>query len=145
MTPGPDGVENGRSGLRKICSLRVTSETCGRSRGDLYGQKSMADRTRVRTRQGSRQARPARYYCQSVREMRGALQEQTWGAGVPPCRWIVMHVCMCSAWRWRHQAVEDRLTAKYETKSGGDRSGRLGLGRSRVQDCTCVADVSRVM
>jgi hypothetical protein len=28
----------------KSCSLRVTSETCGRCRGDLDGQKSLGDK-----------------------------------------------------------------------------------------------------
>jgi hypothetical protein len=44
VTPGPDVVETECSGLRKSCSLRVTSETCGRSRGDRDGQKSMRDK-----------------------------------------------------------------------------------------------------
>lgn len=105
MTPGPDGVETECSGLRKSCSLRVTSETCGRCRGDLDGQKSLVDKGE------SQDDMQASWWCWRILTGEageqdasgGALQEQTRVledlrvGGLP---------CMSGAWRWRHQAVE---------------------------------------
>lgn len=94
MTPGPDGVETECSGLRKSCSLRVTSETCGRSRGDRDGQKSMG------VKGESQDAMQASWTDLDRRGRRGrdasdggALQEQTWVGGGHPCRWI-NHACV---------------------------------------------------
>jgi hypothetical protein len=97
-------VETECSGLRKSCSLRVTSETCGRSRGDRDGQKSMGDRGES---QDDMQACWADLDRRSQRRRDasdgGALQEQT--RVVEDIR-VGGLSCMCGAWRWRHQAVE---------------------------------------
>jgi hypothetical protein len=90
-------VETKCSGLRKSCSLRVTSETCGRCRGDLNGQKSLVDKGESQDEMQAswvvledldRRARCV-WWRSAGTDM---------GAGGPPCRWIAMHEwCMALA------------------------------------------------